>query len=130
MEKQINLGILGPGNIASVVADAIKDVEGLNKYAIASRDYKKAESFAARHGYSKAFGAYEEMLADEALDLVYIATPHAFHYEHMMMCIKYKKNIICEKAFCLNKKDAEEVIEAARANNVFVCEALLTGFLP
>src|SRR5690606_6651166 len=105
-------------------------VPNLNKYAVASRDYKKAESFAVKYGYHKAFGSYEEMLADEHLDLVYIATPHAFHYEQMMMCIKYGKHIICEKAFCLHKDDAEAVIKAARAKGVFVCEALLTGFLP
>lgn len=130
MKRKINLGVLGPGNIASVVSEAIMDIEGINFYAVASRSLEKAKEFASKFNFNVAYGSYEEMLADDKVDLVYIATPHAFHYEHMMMCIKYKKNIICEKAFCLNQKDAIEVLESARANDVFVCEALITGFLP
>ena len=90
--KQFNLGILGPGKIAGVVANAIKDVKEINKYAVASRDLERAKKFASTHNYQIAYGSYEEMLADDNIDLVYIATPHAFHYEHMLLCIKYKKD--------------------------------------
>ena len=129
-KRHINLGVLGPGNIAHTVIKAIKDVEGINKYAVASRTMEKAEAFKNEFNFTKAYGSYEELLQDDKVDLVYIATPHAFHYEQMLMCIKYKKNIICEKAFCLNANHAKHILDLAKENNIFITEALLTGFLP
>jgi len=70
------------------------------------------------------------MVSQPDLDLVYIATPHSFHYEHMLLCIKYHKNIICEKAFCVTKQEALDIINLARKENVFVTEALCTAYLP
>lgn len=130
MGNIINLGIIGPGNIASIVAKELDKVEELNKYAVASRSLNKAQKFCEKFGFEKPYNSYEKLLKDDNVDLVYIATPHAFHFEQMMLALKYKKNIICEKAFTLNKKDAEIILNKARKDHIFVTEALITAYLP
>lgn len=130
MDKKINFAVLGPGKIAEVVINAIKGKVDVVNYAVASRDIERANSFKKKHGFIKAYGSYEELYKDSNVDLVYIATPHAFHYDQMLECIKNKKNIICEKAFTIGIKQAEEVIKLARENNVFVTEAMILAYLP
>lgn len=128
--KPIKWGIIGPGRIAGKFATGLKDVEGAELYAVASRSKSKAENFAQTHSATKAFGTYQEMLEDEALDVVYIATPHVFHHEHTLLCLKNGKAVLCEKPFAMNKNQVEEMIATARQEHVFLMEALWTQFLP
>ena len=128
--KNIKWGILGLGKIAGKFATALKDVEGAELYAVASRSKTKAETFAKEHAATKLFSSYEEMLKDEELDVVYIATPHVFHYEQTLLCLDHKKAVLCEKPFALNKKQVEEMIAKAKKEKVFLMEALWTQFLP
>ena len=130
MKKSINFAVLGPGKIAEVVINAIKDKVDIVYYAVASRDKNKANAFKEKHGFLKAYGSYEELYNDENIDLVYIATPHSFHYEQMIECIKHKKNIICEKAFTISLEQTKEVLDFAKENGVFVTEAMVSAFLP
>ncbi|MDO4515312.1 MAG: Gfo/Idh/MocA family oxidoreductase, partial [Lachnospiraceae bacterium] len=78
----MNVGILGAGGIARKMALTLNGMEGANAYAVASRDLQKAQTFAKEEHVEKAYGSYEEMLADEKVDLVYVATPHSHHLEH------------------------------------------------
>ena len=130
MNKKINFAVLGPGKIAEVVLNAIKEKVDFAYYAVASREINRAIAFKSKHGFLKAYGSYEELYLDEQVDLVYIATPHAFHYEQMKECITHGKHVICEKAFTLNSKQAEEVLSLAKKHNVLVAEAMLTAYLP
>ncbi len=61
-------------------------------------------------GFEIAYGSYEEMLEDEAVELVYVASPHSHHYQHAKMCLEHGKNVLVEKAFTVNAKQAEELI--------------------
>lgn len=126
---RINLGIIG-GNIASIISKELINLPEINLYAVASRSLERAESFSKVHGFKKAYGSYEKLLKDENVDLVYIATPHSHHYEHMMLCLSYNKNIICEKAFTLNQKEAEKVLSVAKQKHIFVTEAMCTAYQP
>lgn len=130
MKKKINFAVLGPGKIAEVVLNAIKGKVDMVLFAVASRDQARANAFKEKHGFLKAYGSYEELYNDDEVDLVYIATPHAFHYEQMIECIKLKKNVICEKAFTLSSAQAEEVLTLAKENGVFVTEAMVPAYLP
>lgn len=76
------------------------------------------------------YGSYEEVYADPEVDVVYIGTPHAFHKKNCLDAIAAGKNVLCEKAFTLNARDAEEVIAAAKAKGVFLMEAMWTRFTP
>ena len=122
--------ILGAGNIAGILAVTMQALPEVECYAAASRSLRKAQEFAKEHGFQKAYGSYEEMLADEAVELVYVATPHSHHYEHMKMCIEAGKHVLCEKAFTMTKEQAEEIFRLAKERDVLVTEAIWTRYMP
>lgn len=126
------IGIIGAGNIANRFSEAVNksDLVDGKLYAIASRSIEKAEIFKKQHNIKKAYGSYEELYKDKDVDLIYIATPHVFHYEQMMDALDYNKNIICEKPFTINAKLAEEVFNKAKEKKAYVMEAMWTRFLP
>ena len=126
----MKIGIIGAGHIADVVTPTLVAMEGMECYAVSSRSLEKAEVFAEKYGFEKAYGSYEEMLRDPNVELVYIATPHSHHYEHMMLCIAYGKPILCEKAFTLNAQQAKKIQEAAAQKGVYVAEAIWTRYMP
>ena len=131
----MKLGILGAGNIAGVMAKTIRELNAnghpeVELYAVAARDLDRARTFAAANGVQKAFGSYEEMLSDPQLDLVYIATPHSHHYHHIKLCADHGKHILCEKAFTVSARQAEDAIRYARAKGVLVTEAIWTRYQP
>lgn len=128
--EKIKWGIIGPGKIAGKFATSLKEVKDAELYAVASRSFERAEFFAKENGATKAYGSYEEMLQDEELDVVYIATPHVFHYEHTLLCLKNGKAVLCEKPFAINRQQVEEMISTAREKQVFLMEAMWTPFLP
>ncbi len=130
MKKKYNWAILGCGKIARKFSSDLKLLPNANLYAAASRDLQKAKDFASELGFEKAYGSYEEMVADPNVDAVYVATPHSHHYEHTMLCLNHKKAVLCEKAFAMNKNEVEEMIACARKNNTFLMEAFWTMFQP
>ncbi|NQU51349.1 MAG: Gfo/Idh/MocA family oxidoreductase [Bacteroidetes bacterium] len=130
MSKTYNWAILGCGHIARKFSNDLKLLPNAKLYATASRDLNKAQEFANELGFEKAYGSYEEMVNDPKVDAVYVATPHAFHREHALLCLNHKKAVLCEKAFAINKNEAEEMIACARENNTFLMEAFWTMFQP
>lgn len=126
----MKLGILGAGNIASTMASTVIHMDEVECYAVGAREMKRAQEFADKFGFQKAYGSYEELAADDAIDLIYIATPHSHHYEHVMLCLEHGKNVLCEKAFMVNEKQAREVLELAKSKNLLVTEALWTRYMP
>lgn len=128
--SNFKIGIIGAGWIAGKMASTLKQMDGVEAYAIASRSLEKAQSFANEYGVSKAYGSYDEMLDDAGVDMVYIATPHSHHYQQALMCIEHGKPVLCEKAFTMNAKQAEEVLEKSKERGVFVAEAIWTRYMP
>ena len=128
--KNMKIGILGAGHIAGTFAHTIRHTEGALCYAVASRSYEKAKEFAKQYGFEKAYGSYEEMLNDREVELVYIATPHSHHYEHMKLCIRHKKHVLCEKPFTVNAEQAAEIKALAVSEGVFAAEAIWTRYMP
>lgn len=126
----MKIGIMGAGNIAGTLAQTMSRMPEVECYAVAARESARAEQFAKEYGFEKAYGSYEEMLSDEQVELVYIATPHSHHYRHMKMCIDAGKHVLCEKAFTVNEKQAEEVFRLAGEKGVLVTEAIWTRYMP
>ena len=114
MLKKFNIGIMGAGNIAGVMAETVKKMKHAKLYAVASREQVKADVFAGKYGCKKAYGSYEDLVKDKKVDLIYIATPHSEHYENAKLCIENGKPVLCEKAFTANAKQAQEIIDLAR----------------
>lgn len=126
----VKFGIIGAGNIAETFARSLNGINEGELYAIASRKMEKAEAFKEKFNVVKAYDSYQAMYEDPNLDCVYVATPHGLHYEQMLEILDYKKHILCEKAFTLNHKQAEDVFKKAKEQGVFVMEAMWTRFLP
>ena len=126
----IKFAILAAGGIAAKMSYAVSKLPEIHRYAVASRSLEKAETFAKEWGYEKAYGSYEEMLADPCVELVYVASPHSHHYEHAKMCIEAGKHVLVEKAFTVNAEQAQELIRLAREKNVLLTEAMWTRFMP
>jgi len=130
MSKMYKWGILGAARIANKFAEGLKVLPNAEKYAVAARSLERAEAFKEKHDFVKAFGSYEEMLADPELDIVYIATINNLHFEHAMMCLDAGKAVLCEKPFASNRLQVEQMVNRAREKKVFLMEALWTRFIP
>jgi predicted dehydrogenase len=123
-------GILGAGRIARKFASDLKYVEGARLYAVGARTQESAHAFATEFPGTKDYEGYEALVKDPEVDAVYVATPHGLHRDHVLLCLEHKKPVLCEKAFAINLREANEMVEAARRNNVFLMEAFWTKFLP
>ena len=126
----MKIGVLGAGNISHSTVPAMIALAEIECYAVASRSLEKAQAFAEQYGFQKAYGSYEQMLADPEVELVYVATPHSHHYDHMMLCMRYGKAVLCEKAFTMNGAQAREVVDYARNHGIFVAEAIWPRYMP
>ena len=126
----VHFAVLAAGGIAAKMSKAVSELSEVKRYAVASRSLEKAETFAKEWGYEKAYGSYEEMLADPEVEFVYVASPHSHHYEHAKMCIEAGKHVLVEKAFTINAKQAEELISLAKEKKVLLVEAMWTRFMP
>lgn len=130
MSKKIRWGILGCGKIASKFASDLKLVADAGLYAVASRDPSKLKSFSEKYRPAMVFNSYEALAECAEVDAIYVATPHGMHYDHVMLCLKNNKGVLCEKAFALNLAHARDMVEFARKQKVFLMEAFWTKFLP
>ena len=126
----VHFAVLAAGGIAAKMSKAVSELSEVKRYAVASRSLEKAETFAKEWGYEKAYGSYEEMLADPEVEFVYVASPHSHHNEHAKMCIEAGKHVLVEKAFTVNAKQAEELIALAKEKKVLLVEAMWTRFMP
>lgn len=123
-------GVLAPGKIAGAFADAVHRNTCQRVVAVGSRSSDRAKVFAAQHGAERAFGSYEQLVADPGVDAVYVASPHSEHRSLALLAIAAGKPVLVEKAFTRNAIEAREVVSAARAQKVLVMEAMWTRFLP
>ena len=128
--KNIRWGIIGLGKIANKFATDLASIETAELVAVASRNIQNANNFAEKHNAKKAYSSYEELAKDNNVDAVYIATPHSFHKEHAILCLRNKKAVLCEKPFAMNLSEVTEMIQVAKENNVLLMEALWSFFLP
>ena len=130
MKKKYKWGILAPGKMSAKFTKGLKLLDNVELHAVGSRDPTRAKEFAAEFGFKKYYGSYEELAADEEVDIIYIASPHSHHYEHTMLCLKNRKAVICEKAFALNSNEVDAMIGEAAKQKVFLMEALWPPFQP
>lgn len=126
----MKLGILGAGGIASTMAKTVAGMKDVEAYAVAARDLGRAQVFAQKYEVKKAYGSYEEMLADDEVELVYIATPHSHHYLHAKMCLEAGKYVLCEKAFTVNAEQAQKLFDLAKEKKLLITEAIWTRYMP
>jgi predicted dehydrogenase len=130
MARKYKWGILAPGKMSAKFSKGLKLLDNAELYSVGSRDLSRAKLFAETNGFQKYYGSYEEFASDPELELVYVASPHSHHHEHTILCLKNGKHVICEKAFAINSSEVEEMISAAKRENLFLMEALWPPFQP
>lgn len=122
--KKVNWGILGTGNIGKAITiPAMLDAYNCNLYGIASRDIGKAKEFQDLFGFDKVYGSYEELLADENIDVVYLPLPNNIHAGWIKKAAKAGKHVLCEKPITKNQEELQEVIDICNENDVILMEA-------
>ena len=126
----MKLGVLGTGSIAHTVISGVCRLEEIQCTAVAARDLERARAFAGEFGFRRAYGSYLELVEDPEVELIYITTPHALHFEHMMLCLDHGKSVLCEKPFTLNAAQARLVAEKAREKGLYAAEAIWTRYMP
>jgi predicted dehydrogenase len=122
--QPVRWGILGTGGIAATFATDLKLTEGAVLAAVGSRTAEAATGFAERHGFARAHGSWADLAADDEVDVVYVATPHAFHHAAATACIAGGKHVLCEKPMTLDLASATDLVQAARSRGVFLMEAM------
>ena len=107
-----NWGIIGAGGIARTLAAALKEASGAELLAVGSRSLDKAKAFAADHGAARAYGSYEELLADGDVEFVYNALPNALHAEWTIKATQAGKHVLCEKPISVTPDEAEAMFDS------------------
>jgi predicted dehydrogenase len=130
MKDKIKWGIIGLGNIAHKFANDLVLVEDAELAAVASRDADKSKEFAEIYQCNKAYSSYDEIINDNEIDILYIATPHSSHAVLTIKALQNNKHVLCEKPIALNYDDALQMINASKNNNKFFMEAFWTRFNP
>jgi predicted dehydrogenase len=126
----IRWGILGSGWIAERFIESVRAHTKQDIAAVGSRSKERAKEFASRMGLEQAYGNYEEFVAAEDLDVIYVATPHNLHHEGVMLALNAGKHVLVEKPIALNRGQTAEMVELARRKKLFFAEALWTFYLP
>lgn len=130
MKKNYRWGIMGAGKIADKFCTALMATEGAEVYAVASRDMDKAKDYAVRYNAVATYNNYEDLVKDQNVDIIYIATPHSFHYEQTLLCLQHNKPVLCEKPMSLSTKQTTEMIAAAAEKKLFLMEGMWTACMP
>lgn len=126
----LNWGIIAPGGIASTFHSSVTAFTRQRFVAVGSRSLERARAFADERGIERAYGSYEELVADPEVQAVYVASPHNAHHEHALLALRAGKHVLVEKAFTRDAAQARDLVAAAAASGVTLMEAMWTRFLP
>jgi len=121
----VRLGIVGTGRINDHLLAGARGTDAVRPVAVGSRDGSRAGAFAARHGIDTAYGSYEELLADPAVDAVYISLPNALHHEWTMHALRAGKHVLVEKPYTTNPAHVIEAYDLADSSGLVVMEAFM-----
>ena len=129
-QSPLRLGILGCANIAKQFTRDVSQSRDISIQAVASRDIAKAQAFANDFQLPRAYGNYEALLADAALEAIYIPLPNSMHAEWAIRAMQAGKHVLCEKPLALNLAQVTRMFEVARQHGVMLLEAYPYWFQP
>ena len=130
MKQKIRFGVIGTNVITEQFIKAASKCEAFELSAIYSRTKTRGEAFAKTYGVRHVFTDLEELLTSDVVDAMYIASPNALHADQAILCLNHQKHVLCEKPLASNIKEVEAMIEAAKANQVVLMEAMKTTLFP
>ena len=126
----LNYGILSTASITARYIAGVRESEEGYVYGIASRTLEAAKKYAQEHDIEHYYGSYKECIDDENIDIIYIPSMNAIHYEWAKYALQCHKHVVVEKPFVIRPEEAIELFELAKENNCFLMEAQKSVFLP
>lgn len=129
MNRSLNWAVLGTGVIANEMAQALQKM-GKSLYAVGNRTHEKAVKFAEKYGVHKVYGCIDDMFTDDAVDIIYITSPHNTHYAFMKQALEHGKHLLVEKSITLNSRELDEMIQLAEQNHLILAEAMTIWHMP
>jgi predicted dehydrogenase len=130
MTEPVGWGLIGTGWIADSFAADLEFTDSGRAAAVGSRHLDSANRFADRFDIPNRHASYEALVADPDVDVVYVATPHPMHHANALLALRAGKAVLVEKPFTMNAAEAQELVAVARAEGLFLMEAMWTRFLP
>lgn len=130
MSTPFRWGVIGPGRIAHAFGQALAVVPEACLYAVASTNLERGKSFAQQYGAEKVYTDYASLIADPAVEGIYIANPHRYHFEVARQCLAAGKPVLCEKPLTVTAREAQALITLAGERQVFLMEAVWSRFQP
>ena len=129
MHENLNWAVLGTGVIANEMAQALQKM-GRSLYAVGNRTHEKAVTFAEKYGVSKVYDKIEDMFYDDAVDIIYITSPHNTHYAFMEQALLHGKHLLVEKSITLNSRELDKMIALADEKHLLLAEAMTIWHMP
>ncbi|WP_282110717.1 Gfo/Idh/MocA family protein [Shewanella algicola] len=128
--KKINWGIVSAGRIAALFCQDLVFSPQSHLYAVAARQQADADTFAKQYGADKSYQGYQALFDDPNVDIVYIATPHNFHFKQAYDALMAGKHVLCEKPMTVSVEECQQLCQLAQQKGLLLMEALWTYFLP
>lgn len=128
--KKINFGIIGTGRIAQQFLDEVQKNKNINVVGICARNFEKTMDIAKKYNIKTPYESSSEMLKDENIDAIYIATMHPTHFSYTIKSLNAGKHVLCEKPAVLKNDEIEEVINLSKEKKLLFMEAMVVGFNP
>ena len=129
-QKILHWGIVSTGRIAQQFCQDMAAVNNGKLAAVAARNIDDAECFAKKYNIDKAYQGYQALFDDPDIDVVYVATPHNFHYQNVHDALMAGKSVLCEKPITISSEESKKLSALAKAQGLFLMEAMWTYFLP
>jgi len=130
MSQPLRWGVLSTGRIAHSFAKDLPFGDGGTVVAVGSRSMASADAFGDEFGVPRRYASYEDLVRDDEVDVIYVATPHPMHFDNAMLALEHGKPVLVEKAFTMTAQEARDLVAAARSKQLFLMEAMWTRFLP
>lgn len=127
---ELGWGFIGAGKIATDFATVLHLIPEARRVAVAASEGERAKEFAKKYGFERSYDTYQALVEDKDVDIVYCNRTHNFHYDDVKLALLHNKHVLCEKPFTLNTRQLKELIDLARAKNLFMMEAMWTRCFP
>lgn len=130
MTGLLRWGVLGTGGIAHTFASDLRFTDDGIVAAVGSRSKDSADAFGDEFAVPRRHVTYEDLVRDNEVDVIYVATPHPLHFANAMLALEHGKPVLVEKAFTMTAQEAHDLVDAAGSTQLFLMEAMWTRFLP
>ena len=130
MSEPLRWGVLSTAHINEKMLAGAARSPDVEIVAIASRDRRRAEAFAARWGIGRAYGKYDDLLSDDAIDAVYVPLPNGLHHPWTLRALRAGKHVLCEKPYSRRPTDVEEAFAEADARGLVLSEGFMYRYHP